>query len=167
MRIGLGGIDIGIETAVRQECIKHYAFPRFLGRWVNEPQAIPLMLGIPVILLSLALYFKNPIEEALGLGQPADAGLMFAYSSVFPHWLLISFFMFFSLLVLLSMIIGVSRFWRALKTNDTSGISKPAGKSVFQSFLTTLKTIFVHDNFTECTRSSPRIRENCRSHDTP
>jgi len=47
--------------AVRQECIRRYSFPRFLGRWINEAWSIPLLLGIPTALLSVTLYFKTPL----------------------------------------------------------------------------------------------------------
>jgi len=37
--------------AVRQQCILHYAFPRFLAKWVSHPKYIPILLAIPAILL--------------------------------------------------------------------------------------------------------------------
>ena len=79
--------------------VRHYAVPRFLGSWLGQPHSIPLLLAIPAVLLTLALYLKDPIEDALGLEPHVGENIVFAYSSLFPHWLLNSFFLFFTALV--------------------------------------------------------------------
>jgi len=84
-----------VLATVREECINQYSFPRFLTRWVNQPKFIPLLLAIPMILLTLTLYLKEPIERAFGLSKVAGENITYAYSGFFPHWLLNSFFFFF------------------------------------------------------------------------
>jgi quinone-modifying oxidoreductase subunit QmoC len=103
-----------VMAAIRRECIEHYAMPHFLGRWVNRPRFIPLLLGIAITLLALALGVKERLADALGLSQLADDQIIYSYSSLFPHWLLNGFFAFFSLLALLAILVGVGRFWRAM-----------------------------------------------------
>jgi quinone-modifying oxidoreductase subunit QmoC len=142
--------------AIRQECVINFAFPRFLGRWVNEPRCIPLLLGIPITLLALALYLKDPIEKALGLTRFAGERIMYSYSSVFPHWLLNSFFILFCVLALIAAIIGVRRYWQALKnSNSVSGI-KSGGESFSSCIVSVTKDIFTHKNFSDCTAARPR-----------
>ncbi|MCG6534186.1 MAG: 4Fe-4S dicluster domain-containing protein, partial [Syntrophales bacterium LBB04] len=54
-----------VMKAIQRESVVHYALPRFLGRWANEPKYLPLLLFIPVLLLGLALLLRAPIENAL------------------------------------------------------------------------------------------------------
>ena len=144
-------------AAVRQEGVLHYAFPRFLGRWVNQPQWMPLLLGIPIALLTLALVWKGPIENALGISRQAGERILYNYSSVFPHWMLNTFFGFFSLLVLVAILVGVVRFWRAMQADVPRDRITKMGRGVVPSILTTAKQVFTHDDFVQCTRASPRF----------
>jgi len=144
-------------AAVRQEVVLHYAFPRFLARWVNQPKYIPLLLGIPAVLLGLALLVKDPMENALGISTHTSQKIVYSYSSIFPHWLLNSFFLFFGVLVFLAVIAGVARFWRAMKTAVRGdGFPAPA-KGLAPSILSALKGILTHNNFTMCTKAYPRF----------
>jgi quinone-modifying oxidoreductase subunit QmoC len=142
--------------AVRQESIIHYSFPRFLARWVNQPQTIPLLLGIAVALLTLALFLKDPIESALGISKDVGERIVFSYSNLFPHWLLNSFFLFFSILVSIAVIAGVIRFWRAMKHAATRKGEATAVKGLLPSIIAALKSIITHDDFTTCTQSRTR-----------
>ena len=58
--------------------------------------------GIPITLLTLALVWRDPIAQALGITRPAGERLVYTYSSVFPHWMLNAFFGFFTLLALIA-----------------------------------------------------------------
>ena len=146
-----------VLAAVRQAGVAHWSFPRFIGRWVNQPKFIPLLLAIPILLLTIALYLRKPIEDALGIIRPTGENIIYAYSGMFPHWLIISFFFLFSLLVLVVSIAGILRFWKAINRNYAlSGNFTPA-KSLTASIISTLKNIITHNNFTDCTRSYPRF----------
>ncbi|MFH1420249.1 MAG: quinone-interacting membrane-bound oxidoreductase complex subunit QmoC [Planctomycetota bacterium] len=142
--------------AVRQACVRHYAIPRFLGRWVSQPHCIPLLLGIPAALLTLALAVRDPIEKALGISRQAGKSIVYAYSSLFPHWLLNTFFAFFSVLAILAIVGGIASFWRAMKAAAPHDrIARPA-KALLPSIAATLKSIVTHDKFALCTKSRPR-----------
>ncbi len=138
-------------AAIRQQSVMANAFPRFLGRWVNDPKCIPLLLGIPTALLSLVLWLKIPLADALGIGVDTGERIVYSYSSVFPHWLLNGFFFTISALVLLVTIVSVGRFWHGLNANAGAPV-----KGLWPSIGATLKGVFVHDNFTSCTRERPR-----------
>lgn len=142
--------------AVRSECVRHYAFPRFLGNWLLSPWSIPLLLGIPAAILALALYAKGPVEEALGLARVMSDRIHYSYSSLFPHWMLNSVFGFFTLLVVLAVVVGASRYWRALNAATPESRTSSPAKSVGASVLATLKTLFTHEKFSKCTIARPR-----------
>ena len=147
-----GGGPGNVLAAVRQQCVIHYSAPRFLGEWVSQPQCVPLLLGIPAALLALALF----AVWALGISTEVEFGkdIIYPYSSTFPHWFLNSFFGLFSLLALLSVGVGVRRFWQAMNAG-ASPTAVPA-KSLTDSIMVVLKGIFTHDKFTTCDKARNR-----------
>jgi len=144
-------------ASVRQEHVKQWAFPKFLGKWVNEPQSLLLLFGLPILLLSLALGVREPIEKALGIASTASSDIIFAYSSLLPHWMLISFFLFFTLLVVVLTSVSVKNFWRAMKEPYGIGKTFKPSRSIFQCLISTLKRVFLHEDFSNCTRTAPRF----------
>ena len=146
-----------VLAAVRRESVLRYAVPRFLGRWVNEPKYLPLVLGIPAVLLGLALLVRGPIEDALGISTHTSEKIVYSYWNKLPHWLLISFFTIVSVLVFLAIVAGVVRFWRAMKAADAQAGNTTPAKGLGPSILSALKSILVHDNFSECTTERSRL----------
>jgi quinone-modifying oxidoreductase, subunit QmoC len=134
-----------VLAAVRRQAVQHYAVPHRFASWVNNLSTLPFMFLIPAVLLAVALLLRDPLGAALGAGQPDGF-----YAEFFPHWLLISFFSLFVGLALLGGIVGVARFWRAMKEADAvSGLTTPAVGMV-PSIVRTLGSIFAHDRFREC-----------------
>jgi len=146
-----------VLAAVRQESITHHSVPRFLGRWLNQPQMIAILLAIPLILLTLALFLRDPVATALGITRNAGDEIVFSYSSMFPHWLLNAFFGFFSFLVLIIVIVGIMRFWRGMKTTLPPDRSRIPIKGIVPSVLSALKSVFAHNDFSSCTKAKPRF----------
>ncbi len=146
-----------ILGAIRQEAVINYSIPYFIGKRVNQPQYLPLLLGIPALLLTLALYFRDNFESALGITRDLSGQISYPYSSVFPHWLLNSFFFFFTILSIIILVIGVRRQWKAMKNNRYFQSIRGRTKKVWPSFLSVLKSIFTHDNFDTCEKSKPRF----------
>jgi quinone-modifying oxidoreductase subunit QmoC len=135
--------------AVRQQCILHYAFPRFLGKWVSDPKYIPILLAIPVILLGLAARYRESIGAFLGMSVPVDDTIVYSFIPMFPHWLLNTLFGVFSFLALLAAVIGVTRFARGLSASRVWGEAKPV-KGVFAALGSVLWKVVIHDRFTKC-----------------
>jgi len=146
-----------VMNAIRQECVKHYSFPRFLGKWVNAPSYIPLLLAIPALLLILALYLKEPIANVLGIAPSIGERIIFSYTSMLPHWLLIPFFLLFSALAFIILLAGGINCWQAMKRGAVWGKTAPPVKPFLPSLFTALKDIFAHSNFSQCTKNSPRF----------
>ncbi|MCP4703725.1 MAG: hypothetical protein GY865_03870 [candidate division Zixibacteria bacterium] len=143
-------------AAVRQESIVKHSFPSFLSRWVNEPQSILLLLSLPIILLGLALIFRESIETALGITKPVGDQILYSYSSIFPHWLLNSFFLFITAMVIIAVTVGVVRFWHSMKSFDNPDDDIKPVKALMPSILSALKNIITHDNFSKCTAERTR-----------
>jgi quinone-modifying oxidoreductase subunit QmoC len=150
-----------VLAAIRQEGVARYAVPGFLGRWVSRPSCAPMLLAIPVALLTLAILLRDLILFSLGEGATFASNLdksriIFSYSSMLPHWLLNSFFGLFSVLMILAMVAGVRRFWRAMEAADAQNGVPPSNKPIRRSIIAVLKSVLVHDKFTQCTEARTR-----------
>jgi len=140
-----------VLSALRHEHVLHYAVPRFLGVWANQVKYLPLMLMIPAVLLALALVARKPLEGILPFGDHHGF-----YAGFFPHWLLIGFFSAFTGLAAVAAVVGIVRFWLAMKAADqASGRSSPA-RGIVPGVVSIVKSILFHDRFSQCTSHGSR-----------
>ena len=143
-----------ILAAVRQEVVTGCSSPRFLGRVVNDPTFVLVLLGVPALLLGAALWLRDPIREALGISGLAGGKIVYSYSPAFPQWLLNGFFTLFTALALLAATVGIIRFWRAM--NRGSGAAGAPVRGMWSSITAALKHVFMHDKFADCTTARAR-----------
>jgi quinone-modifying oxidoreductase subunit QmoC len=142
-----------VLAAIRQQAVRHFAVPKFLGRWVNSGKLQAPLMALTAALLALALIVRDPIEGALNFGEPHGF-----YAELFPHWLLIGFFAFFTLLAFLAAVVGIVRLWRSMKQTDGLYGSAVPPVGVVKSLVRAIVSIFVHDRFAKCSsRPSRRI----------
>jgi len=142
--------------SIRQKCVEHYAVPSSLGRWLNQPQSIPLLLGIPAAILAFALVIRKPVESLLGIAGDMDGSISFAYSSLYPHWLLNSIFGVFTVVMLLCIGMGVRRFWGDLKENALREGKLDQTVKWSDCIKIVLKDIIFHEKFKTCEKSHIR-----------
>jgi len=145
-----------VLAAVRRQCVEHYAAPRFLSSAVSRVKSLPLLLVIPAVLLLLALAAREPLlDSPLGgvLSLLHHEGF---YADLYPHWMLIGFYSFFTGLAFLGALAGVLRFWRAMKASDEAAGRSAPTVGVVPSFIRTLGPIFGHGKFNKCERHGSR-----------
>lgn len=146
-----------VMAAVRQEWVIRQAIPRFLARWARQPQSAPLLVGIIAALLGMALYLKDPIANVLGISELLNQKIVYSYSSMMPRWLLNIFFPLLGFLVMLPVIRGIVRLWRAMKAAAVrSGVGTPP-LNLLRSIWSALKSIVSHNRFALCTQSHSRF----------
>jgi quinone-modifying oxidoreductase subunit QmoC len=145
-----------VLAAVRQEWVMHHAFPRFLARWAHQPPSAPLLLGIMTVLLSTTLYLKDPIARFLGISEELSDKIVFSYSSMFPRWLLNLFFLAFGVLAVLSILSGIVHLWKRVKDTAARSGSTAPRKKLIPSIGGAIKSILLHDKFSQCTEARPR-----------
>ena len=139
-----------VLAAVRRECILHYSTPRFFAKWIRQPVYIPFLLAIPAVLLGLALTLRDPIAHAVGISRYQSDKISYSFSSELPHWLLNGFFGFFTLIVALILLVGVLRFWRAMKTTVPPERFASPARGLGSSIVVTIRGIFTHERFSQC-----------------
>lgn len=145
-----------VLAAVRRESVIHYAAPRFLAKWVNNPWFTPLLLALPAVLLGLAIRMREPIGSALGFAAPTGESIVYSYSPFLPHWLLNGFFGLFTLFALVAASIGLVRFVRAIRAPNLWGATGAPERGFLSSAWIAVKQIFTHDKFTSCTAQHSR-----------
>ena len=134
-----------VLAAVRQEAVAHYAVPKFLSTWVNQPKFLWLILVVPAVLLLFAMFVLKPLGEKLIPGEPHGF-----YAEMFPHWLLIGFFNVFTGLAALAAIVGVVRFWQAMKTADRAEGGGEPVLGIVPSIIRVVQSIVTHGQFSQC-----------------
>jgi quinone-modifying oxidoreductase subunit QmoC len=145
-----------VMGALRREAVVHYGVPGFLGRWVSDLRFAPLLLAVPAVLLGLAILLKAPIEEALGIAGETGRKIVYAYSPWLPHWILIPLFGIVTLFALLVLVIGVGRFWKAMKAADAKAGTGTPVLSFGASLGAALGTAVRHSDFPTCDTERPR-----------
>jgi quinone-modifying oxidoreductase, subunit QmoC len=145
-----------ILAAVRSECVKEFAAPAFLGRWMDHPQYLLFLLAIPALLLSLSLLAGEWMAGWFDITRDTSEKVIFTYTSILPHWVINTFFGFFSILTIVASVFGVRRFWAALVAGDPRGGEPAFGKTLPQSILATFRRVFTHEDFTACAKERTR-----------
>ena len=146
-----------VLAALRHQVVEHYSVPKCLGRCANQIKYLPLMILIPVVLLFLAIFLRDPIRSI----GPLQGILTLLdhpgfYAELFPHWLLIGFFSSFLGLALLGAAAGLLRFWRAMKAADEASGSFAPKQGIVSSACSVLTSIFRHDKFSKCQAQNSR-----------
>ncbi|QTA91580.1 quinone-interacting membrane-bound oxidoreductase complex subunit QmoC [Desulfonema magnum] len=144
--------------AVRSYAITEYAEPKWLGKMVNDPKKLPVLLLIPVIIfLVLGLVLKIFGVDWLNF---SPAGEEIAHSKFFSTWLVDMIFVPLSLWTVAIFALGLKRFISDIHENalnegktdkekiDAVGFVKALGRVI--------PTILKHNKFTECGENQER-----------
>jgi quinone-modifying oxidoreductase subunit QmoC len=122
-----------VMGALRKEAIRHFAFPRFMGRLVDTPKGLPVLFALPVLIfLAIALWApKGTVTPQL------------EFANVFPIPILEGLFFTVSGFVLLSFGIGIARCIRAMKASGATG-------NIARGLLPASREIMIHERFWKC-----------------
>ncbi|MFC2137572.1 quinone-interacting membrane-bound oxidoreductase complex subunit QmoC [Bacteroidota bacterium] len=126
-----------VLATIRQQSYLHYSRPKFLAKWMSSPAYLPLVLGIPMLIIHSILIIAGTLHTPEG---PVD------YSKIFPHGLLNSSFSIITLLAYSGSIFGLQTFWKDMK-KILPGKRKT---SLMKSFSEVIKDILIHKNFNTC-----------------
>lgn len=139
-----------VMAALRDFSITHYAFPRFMGRALNEPKFLPLLFLIPAVIFTLIIGWLGHLS-ALPDGE-------IVYSKFMPIIYIEVVFIGALSLSIMAAAVGGVRYWRAMDsdTNDSGHRRLP--------LIPTLLTILKHRKFKECASEPATGRETHKEH---
>lgn len=138
-----------VLAAIRSYMYQHYAFPRFMGRALSTPKALPLLLLVPIVILFAGMMMFAP--------QAADGSYLFMTESTIdfdlflPHSSIDALFVIGNIMIFLFAAIGFVRFWRAL--NRGAG---DKNLSFISGLIGVITEVLGHAKFRKCTTNKPR-----------
>ncbi|MBC8198702.1 MAG: quinone-interacting membrane-bound oxidoreductase complex subunit QmoC [Desulfobacterales bacterium] len=139
--------------AVRSYAISEYAVPKFIGKAVNDPKKLPVLLGLPVVVF-LVLGFIT------GLLDFTPGGDKIVHSNFFSSWLVDLIFVPLAAWVAVVFGIGLKRF-----VNDMHENAVLEGKTdkkkleiggLIRGLFSVIPTILKHSKFSECGENKDR-----------
>jgi len=138
-----------VLAAIRTYVYENFSFPKFMGRALAAPKALPVLFLVPVVLLLACILFtapQTPTGEYLFLTSAE-----IDYNVFLPHSTVDALFVFGNILIFIFAAVAFARFWKALQS--TGGDRKI---SFVQGAVLAVKEILSHAKFRDCTTNRPR-----------
>ena len=152
-----GGRPGDVLAAIRRLSVEHHSVPGAVARYVNQPVFIPALFGVAALILTVALYVREPIENLLGISRMSSSGVIFSYTTLFPQWLLNSVFLIVTGVAVYASVLGVRRFWVTLKNSVKDERKFTEGKTLKESIKAALLNVFTHRDFNSCKTAHLRM----------
>ncbi|MCW5699848.1 MAG: quinone-interacting membrane-bound oxidoreductase complex subunit QmoC [Rhodospirillales bacterium] len=129
-----------VMAALREYSVGFHAFPRFLGKWLSDPHYLPVLFGIPVVLLLFALALAGTLTDLPEGEILFRAFIPFLYVEVI--------FVIACAFALVAGIVGAVRFWRGA----VKAMGDPGGAKVtsWEAVWAVVRDIFLHRDFNKC-----------------
>ncbi|MBE0448537.1 MAG: quinone-interacting membrane-bound oxidoreductase complex subunit QmoC [Actinobacteria bacterium] len=133
-----------VLAAIRNEAFTHYAFPSFIGKMLSRPAYLPIIMAVPVIILLAVVGLFGEWEVPVG---------EIIYANFYPELAIDATFLSFLFFALISLGVGLNRFWKAMV--ERHGQAGLMGAPV-PNLLAALPTIFAHSKFRTCDEGKER-----------
>jgi quinone-modifying oxidoreductase subunit QmoC len=136
-----------VMAALRSYATQEQSWPRFLGRALNRPVALPFLLALPALvvwaIVRMGGTFSPPAGEVAGLAS-AFWGKMI---EPWP-WLDLGFIAA-ACFAVLAFAVGIGRFWKSFGASGVQADLSPR-RGLLASFWLALVDILAHRKFAEC-----------------
>jgi quinone-modifying oxidoreductase subunit QmoC len=120
--------------ALREQAIRHFAWPGFLAKISSSPRYLPLLLALPVLVFAaIATWARRPAPG----GDPE-------FAHIFPIPVLEAVFFALSGFAILVFAAGIARFLKALRSSGQGGRLRTA------ALTQTLLEVMSHSRFSKC-----------------
>jgi len=137
-----------VLNAVRKLSIENYSVPRFLGKAVGSPGALVPLLAVPVVIFLIILGSIGHLNLAAIRNEAGEI----AYSALLPSYFIDGVFVPIALFAVVSMAIGVSRYWK-----DMVRVAGPVRKgNIWNTIIATIWEILEHKRFEKCNVTKDR-----------
>ena len=156
-----------VLAAVRAAAITEYAQPKALGKAVNDPKKLPLLLGIPAIWFAVLAYITMAHEDVMtkifnvfGIAWSHAHEGVIAQANFFSTWFVDLTFVPLATAVVIIFLLSLRRFVTDIHDNavmegktDKKNIDY---KALVQALVRMVPTILKHEKFNECETNKER-----------
>jgi quinone-modifying oxidoreductase, subunit QmoC len=144
-----------VLDAVRSYAIADYAVPKSVGKAVNDPKKLPILMGIPVVIFIVLGLITGLLDFSPPLGEHGIAHHLF-----FSTWLVDMIFIPLAIWVVVIFALGLKRF--IVDIHENAVLEGKTEKKEFElmgfikAIPSILPTILKHDKFSECSENKDR-----------
>lgn len=138
-----------VLNAVRKLSIENYSVPRFLGKALGSPGALVPLLAIPAVIFFLILASLGHLNFA---NIPRNELGQISYAKFLPSEYIDSVFVPIALFAVISLAIGVFRYWKDM---ERAAGSVPKG-NILSTVVATVLEILNHTRFEKCNVTKDR-----------
>ncbi|MDH3356296.1 MAG: quinone-interacting membrane-bound oxidoreductase complex subunit QmoC [Desulfobacteraceae bacterium] len=144
-----------VLSAVRSYAIADYAVPKSVGKAVNDPKKLPILMGIPVVIFIVLGLVTGLLDFSPPLGEHGIAHHLF-----FSTWLVDMIFVPLAIWVVVIFALGLKRFIADIHENAVlEGKTEKKEFEIFgfiKAIPSILPSILKHDKFSECSENKDR-----------
>jgi quinone-modifying oxidoreductase subunit QmoC len=144
-----------VLSAIRSYAIADYAVPKLVGKAVNDPKKLPILMGIPVVIFIVLGLVTGLLDFSPPLGEHGIAHHLF-----FSTWLVDMIFVPLAIWVVVIFALGLKRFISDIHENAVLEGKTEKKEFEFMGFIKAipriLPTILKHDKFSECSENKDR-----------
>jgi quinone-modifying oxidoreductase subunit QmoC len=141
--------------AVRSYAIADYAVPKALGKAVNDPKKLPILMAIPVVIFIVLGLITGLLDFSPSLGEHG-----ISHSQFFSTWLVDMIFIPLAIWAVAIFALGLKRFIADIHENAVMEGKTENKEFEFIGFIKALPrilpTILKHDKFSECSENKDR-----------
>ena len=136
-----------VMAAMRSYAYQHHAWPGFLGRWINNPLLLPLVMGFPFVLMALIIYAGGNL--AVPMGENPNLSSQYWGNMLEPWpWLDLTFIVAANF-ALLSFALSIRNIWKGFNGSGVQEDLSPR-MSIKDAAIHAIKDILWHDRFDKC-----------------
>ncbi|MGD9971809.1 MAG: quinone-interacting membrane-bound oxidoreductase complex subunit QmoC [Desulfatirhabdiaceae bacterium] len=142
-----------VLAAVRAYAISEYAVPKALGKAVNDPKKLPILLAIPAVIFVV-------LGLITGLLDFTPEGTEIVHSHFFSTWLVDLIMVPLSIWAVAIFALGLKRFLADIHANalleGKTNQKRIDPKGFIEALIRVIPTILRHDKFNECGENKDR-----------
>ena len=141
--------------AIRSYAIADYAVPKSVGKAVNDPKKLPILMGIPVVIFIVLGLVTGLLDFSPSLGEHG-----ISHSQFFSTWLVDMIFVPLAIWVVVIFALGLKRFIADIHENAVLEGKTEKKEFELMGFIKAipgiLPTILKHSKFSECSENKDR-----------
>jgi quinone-modifying oxidoreductase subunit QmoC len=137
-----------VFAALRKIAIIYHAVPGFFAKWVSQPNYLPIVLAIPIILLLVVLAATGKLGIPVGDVE---------YAKMFSHMTINIFFVSCTTLSVMMVILSITKFWKSMAALEPVADTPSEKVPLLKSFIQTVIEILTHAKFRQCETEKTRF----------